>query len=171
MFHQGRRFAAVLSAKSRVLWPIQFGFGKTAQHAPHPFGGRLASQAFAPMVSTMGLAPCEPIHPAKRRGARCLGETSGLSARIRQGLFSVARTSCHPAPATKKTRRTSNELEFGDFMQVGTVGLLEAINRFNPERGVRFETYAGRRIEGAILSGVQSLSERQQQVSARCGKL
>jgi hypothetical protein len=39
--------------------------GKTPQHAPHLFGGRLASQAFAPMASAIGLSPYEPIHPAK----------------------------------------------------------------------------------------------------------
>jgi hypothetical protein len=50
MFHQGRRFAAGLPAKSSLLWVIQFGFGKTAQQAPHPRGGRLSSQRFAPMV-------------------------------------------------------------------------------------------------------------------------
>jgi hypothetical protein len=54
--------------------------GKTPQHAPHLFGGRLASQAPAPMASAIGLSPCEPIHPAKKRVARCQGEPSGRSA-------------------------------------------------------------------------------------------
>lgn len=33
-------------------------------------------------------------------------------------------------------------LPFGDLVQEGHVGLLEAASRFEPERGVRFSTYA-----------------------------
>jgi RNA polymerase sigma factor for flagellar operon FliA len=33
----------------------------------------------------------------------------------------------------------------------GTLGLVEAANKFDPERGVKFETYAYTRIRGAIL--------------------
>ncbi len=64
-------------------------------------------------------------------------------------------------------RRVSNELEFADFMQFGMVGLLEAMQRFSPERGARFESFAAPRVEGAILSGAQTLSEFQQQVMTR----
>jgi RNA polymerase sigma factor FliA len=59
------------------------------------------------------------------------------------------------------------EIEFGDCLQFGMVGLLEAIDRYTPARGVRFETFAGYRIEGAILNGVPSLSEFQRQVHTR----
>jgi RNA polymerase sigma factor for flagellar operon FliA len=68
-------------------------------------------------------------------------------------------------------RRVGNELEFADFLQLGHVGLLEAIDRYSPARGVRFETYAGHRVEGAIWNGLSTLSEYQQQVSARRGLL
>jgi RNA polymerase sigma factor for flagellar operon FliA len=33
----------------------------------------------------------------------------------------------------------------------GTLGLVEAANRFDPERGIKFETYAYTRIRGAVL--------------------
>lgn len=68
-------------------------------------------------------------------------------------------------------RRVGNELEYADFLQFGMVGLLEALDRYTPARGVRFESYAGHRIEGAILNGVQGLSEFQRQVSVRRGLL
>jgi RNA polymerase sigma factor for flagellar operon FliA len=64
-------------------------------------------------------------------------------------------------------RRVGYELEYADFVQFGMVGLLECIDRFDPNNGARFETYASYRIEGAILSGIPSLSELQQQVAAR----
>ncbi|MBI1890131.1 MAG: sigma-70 family RNA polymerase sigma factor [Burkholderiales bacterium] len=59
------------------------------------------------------------------------------------------------------------ELEFCDFMQYASVGLIESIDRFDPDRGVKFETFSAPRITGAILNGIESLSEKQEQVSAR----
>lgn len=63
--------------------------------------------------------------------------------------------------------RISAELEFDDYLQFGRIGLLEAIDRFDPGRGVKFETFSSPRITGAILNGVESLSEKQKQVSVR----
>ncbi len=63
--------------------------------------------------------------------------------------------------------RYSEELEFDDYLQFGMVGLLESIDRYEPQQGCKFETYASHRIRGAILSGVESLSEKQQQITAR----
>jgi RNA polymerase sigma factor FliA len=45
--------------------------------------------------------------------------------------------------------------------------LLEAIDRFDPRIWTRFETFASHRISGAILSGVETLSEKQQQIAVR----
>jgi RNA polymerase sigma factor FliA len=64
------------------------------------------------------------------------------------------------------SRRTYEELEFADYLQFASVGLIEAVDRFDPARG-RFESFAGLRINGAILNGVTGLTERQQQVDVR----
>lgn len=63
--------------------------------------------------------------------------------------------------------RISHELEFGDYLQFAMVGLLESIDRFNPDLGAKFETFSSQRINGAILNGVESLSEVQRQTSVR----
>jgi len=44
-----------------------------------------------------------------------------------------------------------------DLVSYGFFGLMEAIERFVPERGVRFETYAIARIRGAMLDGLRTL--------------
>lgn len=43
-----------------------------------------------------------------------------------------------------------------DIFQFGILGLLDAIEKFDAHRGVKFETYAGYRIKGAILDGLRS---------------
>lgn len=64
-------------------------------------------------------------------------------------------------------RRVYTEMEFADYLQFATVGLIESIDRFEPARGIRFETFASTRITGAILNGIESSSEIQEQVAAR----
>lgn len=48
-------------------------------------------------------------------------------------------------------------VELDDLVSTGTIGLIEAIGNFNPERGVKFETYAVPRIRGAILDNLRAL--------------
>lgn len=42
-------------------------------------------------------------------------------------------------------------VEVDDLIQVGMIGLTEAIARFEPSQGVQFETFASQRIRGAMI--------------------
>jgi len=64
-------------------------------------------------------------------------------------------------------RRTFRELEFDDYLQFARMGLMEAVDRFDAAQGARFETFAAHRINGAILNGIASYSDVQEQVAAR----
>ena len=44
-----------------------------------------------------------------------------------------------------------------DLVSTGVLGLIDAINKFEPERGNKFETYATPRIKGSILDGLRAL--------------
>jgi RNA polymerase sigma factor for flagellar operon FliA len=48
-------------------------------------------------------------------------------------------------------------VELDDLISTGTIGLIEAIRNFDPQRGVKFETYAVPRIRGAILDELRAL--------------
>jgi len=87
--------------------------------------------------------------------------------RMRDALVLRYREFARMLAARTYSRRYARELEFGDYEQFAQIGLLEAIDRFDPSHGVRFEMYARHRIQGAILTGTESLSESQRQISAR----
>lgn len=48
-------------------------------------------------------------------------------------------------------------VEVGELMSAGTLGLMEALGKFQPQLGVRFETYAENRIRGAMLDELRRL--------------
>lgn len=50
-------------------------------------------------------------------------------------------------------------LDAEDVISYGVFGLIEAIERFDPSRGLRFETYAIPRIRGAIIDALRSLDQ------------
>lgn len=47
-------------------------------------------------------------------------------------------------------------IEMDDLESYGLIGLLEAIDRFDPARGVKFETYAVTRVRGAIIDRLRA---------------
>jgi RNA polymerase sigma-B factor len=57
----------------------------------------------------------------------------------------------HYAPMVERIARRYSGLEpFEDLLQVGFMGLLNALNLFEPAKGVRFNTYATHLVAGAI---------------------
>ena len=53
--------------------------------------------------------------------------------------------------ARQLERKLSNELDHDELVSAGTLGLMAAMNSFDPERGLAFSTFAVPRIRGAVL--------------------
>ncbi|CAB3759933.1 hypothetical protein GQ57_33905 [Burkholderia sp. MSh2] len=62
-------------------------------------------------------------------------------------------------------KHVNHEAEFDEYMQWATLGLIEALDRYDPGRGAQFTTYAFVRIQGAIRDGLEHISDRQEQLS------
>jgi RNA polymerase sigma factor for flagellar operon FliA len=68
----------------------------------------------------------------------------------------------HYAPKIKiiglrlKTKLPAN-IELGDLISAGSLGLMEALGKFRPELGIKFSTYAESRIKGAMLDDLRRL--------------
>lgn len=51
-----------------------------------------------------------------------------------------------------KRRQPLHDIQ--DLMQAGVIGLIDAIDKYDPQKGAAFNTYAGERIRGAILDSL-----------------
>ncbi len=54
-------------------------------------------------------------------------------------------------------RRVPSTVMIDDLISVGAMGLMDAMTKFDPTRGVQFKTYAEYRIKGAMLDELRSL--------------
>ena len=52
-------------------------------------------------------------------------------------------------------------------MQSAALGLLQAIDRFDPERGAPFRAFAARRIAGAVIDGLSESSDLRRRIAFR----
>jgi len=48
-----------------------------------------------------------------------------------------------------------HSIELGDLVQDGMIGLIDAACRFDEERGIKFETFAERRVRGAMIDALR----------------
>jgi RNA polymerase sigma factor FliA len=57
--------------------------------------------------------------------------------------------------ARQVVRSTSVEAEFDELVSAGTIGLMNAIDNFDPSRGLAFSTFAAPRIRGSVLDDLR----------------
>src|SRR5207244_8795469 len=121
--------------------------------------GRAANEGLAPrdpawrmnLVGVEGSA--EELHLWQRYTAT--GDTAARR-RLIERYLPLSRA----IAASLYAKRPADDAEFSDYMQYGTGGLIEAVDSFDWNRGVRFNTFATYRIQGAIRNSIANFSER-----------
>jgi len=73
--------------------------------------------------------------------------------------------------AERLRSKLPEKVELDDLISAGTFGLMDAIDAFDPTRGVKFETYCSPRIRGAILDELRSMDWVPRLVRARAHQL
>lgn len=86
--------------------------------------------------------PLSPRQEAAAFAAMAHGDAAARDRLIRHNLRLVAHI------AKKYYAADTPE----DLISTGSIGLIKAVNTFDPARGIKFSTYASRCIENAILS-------------------
>src|SRR6478672_5789525 len=79
------------------------------------------------------------VHPA----------TAAQDRRIVAGLPFVE------ALARRMAASMPNSIDIGDLVQDGVIGLIDAAHRFDEDRGIKFETFAERRVRGAMIDALR----------------
>jgi len=69
--------------------------------------------------------------------------------------------------AGRLASRLPAHVDVEDLIQVGLMGLLQCAERYDSARGVKFQTYANRRVQGAMLDYLRSLDWRPRSVRKR----
>jgi len=59
--------------------------------------------------------------------------------------------------ASKLHARLPQGIELDDLVHTGILGLIDAVKKFDPTKGIKFQTYASHRIKGAILDELRNL--------------
>ncbi|MBI5418817.1 MAG: FliA/WhiG family RNA polymerase sigma factor [Deltaproteobacteria bacterium] len=59
--------------------------------------------------------------------------------------------------AARIKMRVPPNIEMDDLVSSGVVGLLDAVDRFDPSRGIKFKTYADFRIRGTMLDHLREM--------------
>lgn len=59
--------------------------------------------------------------------------------------------------AHRLAMRLPSHISLGDLIDAGVIGLIDALNKFNPNKNVEFKTYAEFRIRGAMIDELRSL--------------
>jgi RNA polymerase sigma factor for flagellar operon FliA len=77
------------------------------------------------------------------------GATVDRQERIRASVAFVE------ALARRMAATMPHSIDLGDLVQDGMIGLIDAANRFDERRGIKFETFAERRVRGAMIDALR----------------
>ena len=127
-----------------------------AAHAPVPGAAHAAAAAYKKMaglpsgkhVARESMPPKAAVHVEVVE--------DDLNVQDRETLI----TECLPLVkfiAHRISSRLPSHVEVDDLIHSGILGLMDAVKKFEPDRNVKFKTYAEQRIRGAILDGLRDL--------------
>src|SRR6201989_1623523 len=62
---------------------------------------------------------------------------------------------CGEQLARRVASTMPHSIDIGDLVQDGVIGLIDAAHRFDEARGIKFETFAERRVRGAMIDALR----------------
>lgn len=73
--------------------------------------------------------------------------------------------------ALRLKARLPKNVELGEMISAGTLGLMESLSKFNPALGIKFDTYAENRIRGSMLDELRKMDWFPRSLRQRVRKL
>lgn len=100
------------------------------------------------------------VSVAEWASAAGYGDSAGMLAALNVGARAMDRLVRHHRPLVlamaRKYRRVTKSMTLDDLIQEGRVGLMTAVDRFDPSRGAHFGTYAGWQVRACILRAISN---------------
>jgi RNA polymerase sigma factor FliA len=93
-------------------------------------------------------------HPT---GADCAPESTGERIKTERNRRAAELFPLLQRMARKMRAHLPAHIEVDDLVGAGSMGLVDALRKFDPRKGVKIESYAQHRIRGAILDSLRSL--------------
>ena len=119
-----------------------------AEAAASP-GAPRRRQPYGPLVPQAANPIWAQFHNARSEGCP---SAAVLREKIIVGHLSLVRY-----VAVRMSQTLPRHVELDDLVSWGAFGLIDAVDRFDPDRGVRFESFAAPRIRGSILDAQRAL--------------
>jgi RNA polymerase sigma factor FliA len=95
---------------------------------------------------------------------RALREGSGPA---REQLFTANLPFARALARRQFRSRRGADIDYDDLFQLACAGLLEAMDRYDPDLGVPFAGFAARRVNGSMIDGLGKMSEVREQIGHR----
>lgn len=89
------------------------------------------------------------------------------SSEARAKLFAIHARFARSIGRRAYRERNYGDLDLPDIDQAAYSGLIQAIDRFDPERGTAFRSFATSRIAGEVIDTISRMSEMREQISWR----
>src|SRR5882757_7361725 len=89
------------------------------------------------------------------------------SADAREQLFTLHAAFARNIARRHHQERSRGDIDLHDLHQLAYMGLLEALDRFDPRLGTPFRPFAAHRISGSIRDGILKMSEMREQMAWR----
>jgi RNA polymerase sigma factor for flagellar operon FliA len=134
---------------------------KAADHTPDPATRQAALHA--PPDGELPVAAENAMGSEEQTLWEALRARADMGAR--EQLLALHLPYARVVAATYYRRRTHNDIEFEEYLQLASLGMVESVDRYDATRGVQFRTFAARRMHGAILNGLERLTEKNQQIA------
>jgi RNA polymerase sigma factor for flagellar operon FliA len=141
---------------------------KQAAAAPRSVAKASASAAAATRAAK---APAQPL-PLSQRPIDQIWREYRVTPTEEVRNFLVGRHLDLVAYAAERLhKRLPSEVEINDLKSAGAFGLMDAVESFDPDRGVKFETYCTQRIRGAMFDELRSMDWVPRLVRSRTAKV
>ncbi|MFM7135051.1 MAG: sigma-70 family RNA polymerase sigma factor, partial [Planctomycetota bacterium] len=143
--------------------------GKVTKHAPRRNVTRSSAPAAA--ATRAAKAPPKPV-PLSERPIDQVWREYRVTPNDEIRNFLIARHLDLVAYAAERLhKRLPSEVEINDLKSAGAFGLMDAVDAFDPDRGVKFETFCTQRIRGAMFDELRSMDWVPRLVRSRTAKV